>query len=352
MPSLRRAARTRHRRLAPSLALLVCLASSEVAAAELTVDEPIGCVTREELSFRAERALGQALDTAAPLALRIAALPGGEGAGHGARLDISEAGAVTASGSRSFHAASCDELLDQLALAVALALGSRSDEASARPAGTEGAASDAAASEPARAEPAASAVEGAERPASVDATVPEDERRGPRLGVRAGLVADTGTLPRAALGVALGAGLAWPALELRLMGTFVPERESRLDASDPGSPGAELGLLAGSVGACAPLGASGGRVALQLCAGWELGQLSGHGTRVDDPHQTRAWWSAPRVDLGASWPNANGPIALELLVSAFAPLTRDEFILKDIGSVHRPANVVGRAALGVRWQIE
>lgn len=340
-----RGARSRSRRDALVAALLAACAVGDVGAAELIVDEPLACVTLDELSFRVERALDRSLEAAAPLTLRVSASLESDGAGPAAQLVISEPGLSTPSGARRFRAATCEQLLDRLALGIALALGARSDTTS-----TESFAP-ATSSEPA----VVTVDEAVAPPANVmtDAPAVADEPSpGPRLGVRGALVADTGTLPRAALGVALGAGLTWPAAELRLIGTFLPERESRVDANDPSSPGAEMGLLAGSVSGCVPVGAGAGGVALQLCAGWEVGQLSGHGTRVDDPHRTRALWSAPRIDVAASWSVPSQPLALELLVSAAAPLTRDEFILKDIESIHRPASVVGRATLGLRWDLE
>jgi hypothetical protein len=159
-------------------------------------------------------------------------------------------------------------------------------------------------------------------------------------------------MPAPALGVAAGVGLAWPAFELRVLGTLLPERQQDIDPRDPASPGAEVGLVTGSAMACAPLALNASLIALRACAGWELGRLAATGTRVTTPHQTATFWSAARLDFAARWAWGTGPLGLELHLSALAPLTRNEFILEDIGSVYRPANVAGRASLGLTWSID
>jgi hypothetical protein len=327
--------------MAVGCALAWGVSGGAASAAELRLGEPSVCVTVEELSFRVERALGQPLAQAAPLELLVSAAHR-EPSGFSARVEISEAGIPDSAGSRSFSATRCEELLDTLALALALAIGSRSARAEPSPNDAAGGA----------APPLTVAV--VEPPVKAqDALVPPDDgSRAPSFGVRGELVLDTGSLPRGGAGLALGAGLAWPAVELQLLGTLLPPRESRIDVADPESPGVELGLVAASLSGCVPLAANGSAVAVAVCVGWELGMLSGQGTRVDDPHHQRALWSAGRIDLAASWRIPNSPFQLELRVSGLAPLTRDDFILGDIGSVHRPAAVVGRAGLGVRWEIE
>jgi hypothetical protein len=327
-------------RTAVSCALAWGASGGTASAAELRLGESSVCVTVEELSFRVERALGQPLAQAAPLELIVSAVHR-EPSGFSARVEISEAGVPDGAGLRSVSATSCEELLDTLALALALAIGSRSDRAAPSPNDAPGAV-------------VLPLAVGVVPPAKAqDAPVPPDDgSRAPSFGVRGELVLDTGSLPRGGAGVALGAGLAWPSVELQLLGTFLPRRESRIDVTDPQSPGVEMGLVAGSLSGCVPLAASSSAVDVALCAGWELGMLSGQGTRVDDSHHQRALWSAARIDLEAGWRIPNSPFELELRVSGLAPLTRDDFILKDIGGVHRPAAVVGRAGLGVRWEIE
>ncbi|MEY4545737.1 MAG: hypothetical protein RL685_1932 [Pseudomonadota bacterium] len=162
-------------------------------------------------------------------------------------------------------------------------------------------------------------------------------------------MADTGSLPGAGFGVSGGAGLAWSAFELRALGLFLPPREGHSAGGNSTSSGADLSLLAGSLLACAPLSDAGRRLQLLACAGWELGQLSGIGTGVATPHERNRLWSAGRIDLDAEWLVPGSPLRLGLLFSVLVPFSRDEFILKDIGAVHQPTNVVARAGLGLGW---
>ena len=59
-----------------------------------------------------------------------------------------------------------------------------------------------------------------------------------------------------------------------------------------------------------------------------------------------------RVDLAGHWLLPDTPLALTVLATAAAPLTRDDFIIKDVGSVHRPANVVGRLGVGLMLELD
>jgi hypothetical protein len=299
-------------------------------AAELRMTEPAVCGDESELTFRVERARGQALEPTPEPRFEVSIAPAPPG--FAARLEVHDADVGEAAGRRSFSARSCDELLDTLALAIALALQSRQPPVPASVVLTE---------------PQPSMRDAAGSPAAPAASAAP----GPALVALGFLVADTGSLPAPTLGAAAGAGLAWPGFELRVIGTLLPERQEDIDRNDPESPGAKLGLVTGSALACAPLALNAPLIALRACAGWELGRLAASGTGVTTPHHTVTFWSAARLDFAARWASMTGPLGLELHLSALAPLTRNEFILEDIGSVYRPANVTGRASLGVTWSI-
>jgi len=252
-------------------------------------------------------------------------------AGYDARLQVSRP-ADRAQGTRALQAASCAELTEALALAIVVAIG-----ADAEP-------SLPAAPAPRQPEPAAPPESEPGAPTDAPTAAPST---GPALVGAAWMVADTGTLPAPGLGVALGVGLSWPNVQLRAVGTLLPEREGFLPLADANPPGASIGLLAGSVAACVPFAVKPSAFGLSACAGWELGQLSGSGTHVSTPFHQRRFWSAPRFDVAGRWALSETALALELLVTAAAPLTRDDFVVEDLGSVHRPANVVGRLGLGL-----
>jgi len=293
----------------------------------LTLNEPALCISAEELSFRVERALGKPLQAAE--AVEIAVDVREQGAGFAAQLNVARAGER---GVRSLRAPSCERLTESLVLAIVVAIGSEEPPAATVPMTPPTLPPD---SEPT----SAPSVEPA----------PREAGSGPTLGGSAWIVGDTGTLPAASLGAGVGVTLAWPGVQLRAVGTVLPEREGNLGAS-AGSPGASIGLLAGSALACVPV-ALPPRLGLAACAGWELGQLSGSGTHVSTPYQQQALWSAARLDLAARWELTPSALSLEVLLTAAVPFTRNDFILKDLGSVYRPASVVGRLGLGLALAI-
>jgi hypothetical protein len=311
------------------LALGAVCSAQAASAAELELGEPATCITADELAFRVERALGKPLGAAESLQLSARIQP--EPAGFGARLEVLRAGQR---GLRSLHAATCEEVSEALVVAIVVAIGEGEDAEAAEP-------------RTAPAEPASS-------PAPADAASPppsaepeSEAASAPSITGSAWLIADTGTLPATGLGAGVGITLGWPRLQLRAVGTLLPEREGSVNAAAPDSPGASIGLLAGSALGCVPVTSLASALSVAACAGWELGQLSGSGTHVATPYHQSAFWSAARLDLGARWALLPSALSLELLLTAVAPFTRDEFILKDLGSVYRPASLLGRLGLGL-----
>lgn len=309
----------------------------ELMAAELELDAGAGCIDGGELAFQVERALGQPLAGVSDARFLVHVQPAKPG--FRAELEISESPGEAPRGFRSLAAATCEVLTQQVALAIALALGGHGAEPLETPS-------------PPR-PPARPALEEAPPAPPSDAESELDAGgRGPALAGSAWLIGDTGTLPSMGWGVGLGVELGWRSFELRALGTLLPERTGTIDASAPSSPGARIGLLAGGLLACLPLALQQATLGLSACAGGELGALSGEGTGVSTPFHQRTLWAAARFDVIARWAIPQTSLAIEALVTAAAPLTRDEFILRDIGSVHRPESVLGRAALGVRLFID
>jgi hypothetical protein len=303
-----------------------------VAALELEFSEPAVCEL-SEVTFRVEQVLGRPLASVAGPSFRV----GVEHTSGGltGRIDIAASNAG-ASGLRRITASTCDELIDTLALTVVLAIGrSRVPEAAALESTGASEAAPESADSPAPADAAAAPV------------LPAKATR-PDWAIFGSLLGDTGSLPGSGLGVGFGAGIAWTAIELRAVGTWLPRRQGWIDASDPASPGAEMELFAAGVLGCLPF-ATRTPVLIAACAGAEAGKLSARGARVDVARSRVTTWLAPRVDLGARWALWERSLGLELMLTAAAPLTRDEFVLRGIGSVYQPASVVGRASLGLRW---
>jgi len=154
-----------------------------------------------------------------------------------------------------------------------------------------------------------------------------------------GGVADTGSLPALAPGVALLASVRRAGVEVELEGTalFPQSREV-----SPGTSGT-FGLFAGALFGC--LAPSSGRFSVLGCAGVELGGMSGRGNGVTNPKLGTAFWDAFRAEVG-------GELALGRMLRLTAragivvPFARPEFQL-DGQEVHRPAAFGGRALIGV-----
>jgi hypothetical protein len=320
--------------------VLVTLAP-RARALELEFSRPSPCPS-DEIAFRVQNAIAQPLANIVGPTFHVnieRVATGYVGRVDAARPD----GDAIAPRERRVSAASCDELVDTLALTLVLAIAGQR-EASAASSGASTAPA-VAAGDSFAPEAAPSALPANEAIAPKKASSADSDAR---LAAFAAMVGDAGSLPAFGLGVAFGADVAWPSLELRALGTLLPGAEGSVDARDADSPGAEIGLVAGGLLACAPLSTRVVGARLAACVGAELGRLSGHGTRIETPHLSTTWWSAPRADVAGRWDLPPRWLALELGVTVAAPIWRDEFVLEGVGTVHRPAPVVGRASLSLR----
>jgi hypothetical protein len=331
------------------LGVAVLVVSSPSRAAELWIAAPSACPVGDELSFRTERALGKPLESAAPV--RCSVHIARDGAEFVARLEVEVLGSAEPSRSRSLSAPSCDKLTETLALAVSLAIPSgpiASGPAEPEPVpGAERSAIDAAA--PALADDTRASHD-LERADGADATPARTTLASrPRFGVSAALVADAGTLPGVGMGAALGATLGISAFELRAYGTYLAPRSVSIERPSA-SAGAEIGLRAASLLACAPGVARASELELGACAGAELGWLQGRGTLVGVSRSGGSSWSAARVDAEARWRLGNG-FGVGLLLSALVPWARDEFAIEGVGGVFRSGSVVSRATLGLSYEL-
>jgi len=328
--------------LAALAALLgTCLAGS-AAASDLSWSGPADCAQSEQLLFQVEQALGAPLADSGHVHLQV----------HVARttpsaralLRIEDNAADPALSERSLVAPDCERLVDTLAVAITLALEAAVPPADVPPSPAR----------PAVAAPAASAAarpispRPGSPPADVVAAEPESaESRGPIPRVVARVLADVGSLPSPALGLGLGAQLAWSRLQLELLGTLWSEQHARLNVSGLPDAGADVALVTGTVSACAtPLGAAPGSLVLALCLGWEMGRLSGEGTGINAPRQANGLWLAPEANVRLTWRPAQA-LGLGAQIGAAAPLGRGEFYLDRLGTVHQPSSLVARAGLGI-----
>jgi hypothetical protein len=314
-------------------------------AAEVSAQGPRLCPNTHELAFRVERSIAMPLREAAPLQFRVIFEPEpatGRAERYLARLETRGASLGTApSAERVFHASDCGRLGDLVSVAIALAIGSStppSEVAHALPLASAGSSSDS------NDTAGTTAALAPEEPTARMA--PSSRDAGPEPVLSLWLVGDSGSLPAPGAGVGLGFELLAGRWALRAGGTSLFDQHVALQAE--GDPGADLSLAFAHVSACAaPLGSFRAPLALSACAGWELGSLSAAGTGVRTPRRERQLWSAPRVDAGVSWLAPATPLGLSVRLTALAPVTRDDFYLRDLGRVHRPPAVVGRLAFGV-----
>jgi hypothetical protein len=319
------------------------LVAGRAGAAELSVRGPHECPDTAELTFRVERLLGMSLSRAAVLHFDVEFAVAH--AGYGARLVVGRGGSATDPKQRDLHAPTCGELGDALSVAIALALGANaSDSQNALPEEAPAQAS----SEPVPA-PEAVASQGSQpdvAQAAAEQVPAERSSFSPALLLAA--VYDTGSLPAPGFGAAFGVELRADRFALRALGELAFEQHAGLPGSGTTTIGADMSLALGSLEACAaPFGSLRGSLAVSLCAGWELGRLSGTGTGVTQPRDGGQLWSAPRVGVGLGWTIPGTALRLETLLTLAAPLERQDFVLRDMGRIYRPPSLVGRWAVGV-----
>ncbi|MEI9950108.1 MAG: hypothetical protein WDO74_14330 [Pseudomonadota bacterium] len=234
---------------------------------------------------------------------------------------------------RRIHGASCVEVTDAAAVAIALAVGPAPPQT--------------------KIEPKAAAKPDAQAPS------PTTTRRSPgspsSLEWFAGLAGtlDSSATPSVALGAALHLGLSWlPTHESQTRLRF--ELEGALYApTQTSSVGGQAGkfqlfYLAPLVCGAKPLGGP----TLLACAGYELGQLSGEGVgdAVTSSRPSNTFWSAARAELGVLVPLASG-LRIVARAGAAVPLIRREFVLDGPEVVFRPAPVSARVALGIELSL-
>jgi hypothetical protein len=323
-------------------------------AAELTYQAPPGCPDREELSFRIARALGEPLEEAPPMRFDVAVRAVAGGFSATLRVETADhaaGGAPEATSGlkeRSLEAQDCSQLVDAVSVAVVLALGRLESAAPEHGANTD--------DRTAAASPSTKPSAPLNAPSDDNAPVDEIEQFAPssdstalRPGVFVWMLGDAGSLPSAGLGAGIGAQLDWSRWRVRAHASVMFEQHVDVEAASALQPGADLGLVVGGVALCRNAAElQPGALTLALCLGGELGRLSGRGTNVVPERSGSALWAAPTLDASARL-DLGGGAGLDLMLGGALPLTRNPFIIDDIGSVHRAAPLAARGALALSW---
>lgn len=325
------------------LATVLIGATSEGAAraSDLSWSGPPGCAENDQLVFQIERALGAPLDDTGAVHLQVHIVR--SGGMVRALLRVEDPTANPAVSERSLVAPDCERMLDTLTVAVALAI--------------EAAAPVHEAPAPSPEPPAPPPVAPVAHAEVIDAPSPPEpeasDASGPVPRGEARLVTDVGSMPAPALGIGLGAQLGWPRLRLELLATLWMEQHTSVDSSEAPGAGADMQLATGALSACAlPFGSDLDPVVVALCAGGELGRVSGAGTGVSAPRSANGLWMAPAVEAGLTWRPADTRLGLGAHIGAAAPLGERTFYLERLGTVHQAAAVVARAGLSIDVALE
>lgn len=313
-----------------ALALGLWLLPGVASGSELSWSGPADCDQREQLVFQLERALSAPLAEVAEFQFQVHVERTSPDARARLLVRTSTEPGVS---ERVLVAPNCSKLVDTLTVAMALAV--------------EAAVAEKQATTAAPAEPSPPVPSAALPAATADVLAKSaDDSTAQLWSGSFWLTADGGSLPKPGLGTALGVELGWPAFQLRAVATLWLEQEARL--SDRPGAGGDLALATGALLACtSALGAARAPLGLALCAGGELGRLSGSGVGVPAPRDGQSLWAAARVEADVFWSVPSTRLRLGAQLGLAVPFVRDDFVLDGIGAVHRPSSLAGRAGLGM-----
>jgi hypothetical protein len=253
-----------------------------------------------------------------------------------------EIATASSRGERALDASTCEALASSAAVVIAISVA----PASAREAEASAAEAPEAASAPpaSSAETAPVAATAASSAAAPERTTPIDAPRAnesSRFLVRAQLAGDAGLLPSAAV----GGGLAFGAIVVRDVSV---EASANLfvsqDGTIAGTParGASFGLLSAAVRACWALTHG---IEVAPCLGIEIARISASGFGAAQVSDATAVTWGPEALLAGRIPIA-GPLSLRVGVGAFAPMSRQSFVINAGGTVHRPGPIALRTFAG------
>jgi hypothetical protein len=308
-------------RITSGFALVVALFARQAGAASFGWSAPDGCPAEASVRARLERDFGADFDVTPGLDFE-ATVTQGSGSFELVLKARARDGAVQ---ERRIRAATCDELVDALVAAMALAR----QALESPPPDSEPAAADAE-PEPEPTTPAASPTRKA---------TPADSAELAAVLALGGLL-DVGALPSPAFGAEALAGLEWPSLELWVRGALTTPNQSTLE----GGAG-EFDLAFGGASACyAPQEAA---WELSGCVTGEVGRIRGVGVGVENARVGTSLWLALVPSARVAFRPSPRLWGLFAEVGAVLPLTRRPFELSGVGVVHQPSPVGLRTVAGI-----
>lgn len=270
-----------------------------LASAELSIhwEAPAECPSVRAIEAELERLIGRTVRFGEPAALTASAVV--------REPWIADVALTTARGThqRELSANTCEDLARAFALVLSLAL----DETN---------------------EP-------------VPVPVPVPERAG-EYALSTGLLADVGTMPSAAFGIAADA--RWWPIEQLSIGTGVQillRRRMNVRLEPPA--GADMTVYAARASTCWHA-ALFSELTGSACGGAELDSFSARGFGVHIPRRQTARWLAPLASVSAALP-AGDHVALSLWLDALFPISRPIFVLEGVGELHRTPRLLVRTGL-------
>jgi hypothetical protein len=313
--------------------------AAPVSAAELHFDAPADCgVSETSLAAQIERIVGRPLSAMGPGEFEVRVRRSGREWQLVLRMKSGAGKAEPAQAPRQIRGATCAEVTDATAVAIALAVQGR-EVVPWEPVAIESAEASAAAAQPSQ---AAATQDRAHTPGegATDTGHSESPGNALRLGLGASALLDGGALPKPTLGAAISFLAEFSAFRAELFGAvFLPQQTSLVEGR-----GGEFDLLLGGARACGR--SAFGEISIVGCAEFEAGQLSGRGLHVRTAHPRSTTWSALGADAGMLW-TLVPKLALLFRVGVVHPLSRPDFVLDGTEAVHRAAALTFRAQLGV-----
>lgn len=297
------------------LAGLLLLLPRPALAAELQWDAPKTCPDVHALEREAEQTLGEPL---AHFPLNVVGSVKQEGAQLTLALRITLP-AQAETRERELHAASCQELLEAAAVAIALAAAESGEQT--KPVTVQ------------------QNTEPRELPPRAAAPVAAESGEPMRLAIGAAGTGAIGALPGPAFGGELQ--LAWMKgwLRIGLAATWFPERSMQLITNQ----GATFGMYFAELLLCGQLELA--RTSLFGCATGALGRIGAH---LDGPaadHTETTAWRALGMRVGLSYPILP-PLELTAALALTTPFTRPRFYMRPgAGDILHEPTAVGAALL-------
>jgi hypothetical protein len=232
--------------------------------------------------------------------------------------------------SRLFEAASCDDLGDAAALALALALAPPVTDVGPQASSTASA----------TAAEAATTLAVEEARAKLPSAANSTEAGRVRGFAAAGAVVEDGALPGPAPGVGIAGGVRLGSVALGAYGVLLG---SQLHQVAP-AQSVQFALWFAGVRGCYTLLER--TLELDACISFEAGRFGALGLDLQQARNTSDPWLAAGAALGARWP-LTGFVGIELRAEPALPLRRKEYTVNGSESVHAPAVLSSRLYLGL-----